>query len=226
MSRENMGFFWGNLPPAAGSFTGGKASREFSLCPKSSALQCLCVCYDGIGSLFQSPFGRQAALSLIEQENRMETQTRLGNRYERIYTQLQELLPKSRDIVAHMATAAALLHHKMPHYFWTGFYLLKHELLVVGPYQGPVACQVLAGPEGVCWAGVHRKETIVVPDVHRFPGHVACDSRSNSEIVVPLFREGGSVWAVLDVDSIRLDAFSEVDAAWLEKITRLLTPEP
>ena len=155
----------------------------------------------------------------------METQTRLGNRYERIYTQLQELLPKSRDIVAHMATAAALLHHKMPNYFWTGFYLLKHERLVVGPYQGPVACQVLEGPEGVCWAGVQRKETIVVPDVHRFPGHVACDSRSNSEIVVPLFREDESVWAVLDVDSIRLDAFSEVDAAWLEKIIRLLTPE-
>jgi GAF domain-containing protein len=156
----------------------------------------------------------------------METQTKLDSRYERIYAQLRELLPKSRDRVAQMATAAALLHHKMPHYFWTGFYLLKHNRLVVGPYQGPVACQVLEGPEGVCWAGVHRKETVIVPDVHRFPGHVACDSRSQSEIVVPLFKEDGSVWAVLDVDSRRLDAFSDVDTVWLEKITRLLAAEP
>jgi len=155
----------------------------------------------------------------------MDAKTRLGNRYERIYTQLRELLAKSRDSVAHMATSAALLHHKMPHYFWTGFYLLKEGRLVVGPYQGPVACQVLEGPAGVCWAGVHGKETIIVPDVHRFPGHVACDSRSNSEIVVPLFREDGDVWAVLDVDSTRLDAFTDVDASWLEKITGLLRPE-
>jgi GAF domain-containing protein len=161
----------------------------------------------------------------IEQEKAMDAQTRLANRYERIYTQLRELLPKSRDGVAHMATVAALLHHKMPHYFWTGFYLLRQKRLVVGPYQGPVACQVLEGPEGVCWAGVHREETLIVPDVHRFPGHVACDSRSSSEIVVPLFTEDGKVWAVLDVDSTRLDAFSDVDADWLEKITGLLRPE-
>ena len=223
--KRKYGVFLGKPPARSGFLHRGKASREFSMCPESSVLQCLCMCYNGTGSLFQSPTGRQAAPSLIEQEKRMETQTMLGNRYERIYMQLQELLPKSRDIVAHMATAAALLHHKMPHYFWTGFYLLKHERLVVGPYQGPVACQVLAGPDGVWWAGFNINETSVVRDVHRFPGPVACDSRSNSEIVVPLFREDESVWAVLDVDSIRLDAFSEVDAAWLEKITRLLTPE-
>ena len=110
----------------------------------------------------------------------METQNRLEGRYRRLYSQLRELLPKSQDGIAHMATVAALLHHKIPHYFWTGFYLLKAGRLVVGPYQGPVACQVLEGPEGVCWAGVRRRETVVVPDVHLFPGHVACDSRSRS----------------------------------------------
>ena len=154
----------------------------------------------------------------------MDTAARLDKRYERIYTQLRELLPKSQDLTAHMATVSALLHHKMPHFFWTGFYLLKDQRLVVGPYQGPVACQVLEGPDGVCWAGVLRKEVVLVPDVHRFPGHVACDSRSNSEIVAPLFTEGGDVWAVLDVDSQRLDAFSEVDASWLGKITQLISP--
>jgi GAF domain-containing protein len=174
---------------------------------------------------FSIPHRLAAAPSPIEQEKRMESLSRLEKRYERLYTQLQELLPKSRDSVAHMATTTALLHHKMTHYFWTGFYLLKRKRLVVGPYQGPVACQVLEGPEGVCWAGVNRKETVVVPDVHTFPGHVACDSRSNSEIVVPCIREDGTVWAVLDVDSTRLDAFSDIDATWLEKITRLLKPE-
>jgi GAF domain-containing protein len=161
--------------------------------------------------------------NFIEQESSVDTATRLDKRYERIYTQLRELLLKSKDHVAHMATVIALLHHKMPHFFWTGFYLLKDKRLVVGPYQGPVACQVLEGPEGACWAGVLSKAVVMVPDVHCFPGHVACDSRSNSEIVVPLFTEEGEVWAVLDVDSQRFDAFSEVDADWLEKITQLLS---
>lgn len=155
----------------------------------------------------------------------METQNRLEGRYRRLYSQLRELLPKSQDGIAHMATVAALLHHKIPHYFWTGFYLLKAGRLVVGPYQGPVACQVLEGPEGVCWAGVRRRETVVVPDVHLFPGHVACDSRSRSEIVVPLFdAKKDRVWGVLDVDSREPDAFSQLDALWLEKITGLLEP--
>jgi L-methionine (R)-S-oxide reductase len=155
----------------------------------------------------------------------METQNRLEGQYRRLHSQLQELLPKSRDGIAHMATVAALLHFKLPHYFWTGFYLLKAGRLIVGPYQGPVACQVLEGPEGVCWAGIQRRETVVVPDVHRFPGHVACDSRSNSEIVVPLFNKEGGVWGVLDVDSLQPEAFSLVDARWLEKITKLLDPD-
>ncbi len=153
----------------------------------------------------------------------MDPHGRLEKLYARIYDQLQDLLNKSRDPVARMATIAALLHHKMSHYFWTGFYILKGDRLVVGPYQGPVACQELEGPGGVCWAGVQRKETVIVPDVHRFPGHIACDSRSNSEIVVPIIPDGGRVWGVLDVDSRRLDAFSDIDAVWLKKIIRLLS---
>ena len=121
-----------------------------------------------------------------------------------------------------MATIAALLHHKMPHFFWTGFYMLFEGNLIVGPYQGPLACQVLEKEKGVCWASISRKKTLVIPDVHAFPGHIACDSRSNSEIAVPLFEDIGSVWGVLDIDSKEFDAFSELDGYWLEKITKLI----
>ena len=152
----------------------------------------------------------------------MSDKENLAKRYERIYDQLQELLTKTENKVARMATAAALVHHKMPHFFWTGFYTLVEGELIVGPYQGPLACQVLEKKKGVCWAGVERKETIVVPDVHKFPGHIACDSRSNSEIVVPLIDPDNQVWGVLDVDSRKLDAFSEVDRDWLERITKLI----
>ena len=152
----------------------------------------------------------------------MAEKEHLSKRYERIYHQLQELLTETENKVARMATAVALVHHKMPHFFWTGFYELDEGELIVGPYQGPLACQVLEKKKGVCWAGVERKETIVVPDVHKFPGHIACDSRTNSEIVVPLFNPDGQVWAVLDVDSRKLNAFSEVDKDWLERIVKLI----
>jgi len=121
-----------------------------------------------------------------------------------------------------MASITALLHFKMPHFFWTGFYILQGEELIVGPYQGPLACQVLDKKRGVCWASLESKKTIIVPDVHKFPGHIACDPRSNSEIVVPLLTEEGQAWAVLDVDSRQFNAFSEVDRNWLEKIVKLV----
>jgi L-methionine (R)-S-oxide reductase len=152
----------------------------------------------------------------------MTDKEHLAKRYERIYNQLQELLTKTENKVARMATAAALLHHKMPHFFWTGFYILVEGKLIVGPYQGPLACQILEKKKGVCWTGVERKETVVVPDVHKFPGHIACDSRSNSEIVVPLFNPDDQVWGVLDADSRKFDAFSEVDRDWLERIVKLI----
>ncbi|MGD2295103.1 MAG: GAF domain-containing protein [Candidatus Aminicenantes bacterium] len=152
----------------------------------------------------------------------MITEEQLARRYQRIHKQLEELLTKTDSTTARMSTIAALLFHKMPHFFWTGFYLLNRGELTVGPYQGPLACQVLEKEQGVCWAGLREKKTIIVPNVHEFPGHITCDSRSNSEIVVPLFDEKDQTWGVLDVDSQKLDAFSDVDREWLEKIVRLI----
>jgi GAF domain-containing protein len=121
-----------------------------------------------------------------------------------------------------MATVAAVIHHKMDGFFWTGFYLLSDGTLLVGPYQGPVACQVLDKDTGVCWTGINEQKTIIVPDVEQFPGHIACDSRSKSEIVIPVRNKDGQVIAVLDVDSKHLDQFDEIDAAGLEKIVGLI----
>lgn len=154
------------------------------------------------------------------------TEAQLTARYDRIYEQLDALLntgPKqTEDPIARMATICALLAGKMPHFFWTGFYLHKGQQLVVGPYQGPLACAVLPGPEGVCWAAFSENQSLLVPDVHAFPGHVACDSRSQSEIVVPVREPAGNAVGVLDVDSDQADAFSEADRVGLEKIVDLV----
>ena len=145
-----------------------------------------------------------------------------ANRYLRIYNQLKELLGKSDDPDARMATVIAVLHHKMESFFWTGFYCLTKGELTVKSYQGPVACQVLENNTGVCWAGINQGKTIIVPDVHQFPGHIACDSRSKSEIVVPLKNAKKKIIGVLDVDSTSLNAFDQTDAEWLEKIVALI----
>ncbi|UCE39760.1 MAG: GAF domain-containing protein [Candidatus Aminicenantes bacterium] len=155
----------------------------------------------------------------------MTEEEKRSARYERIYTQLEDLIRNTGNIISLMATVAALLHHKMPHFFWTGFYILDENDLIVGPYQGPLACQVLEKNKGVCWAGIIRRSTVVVPDVHKFPGHIACDSRSKSEIVIPLLDQNNQPWAVLDVDSQKHDAFTEIDKQWLEKIVRLIPPQ-
>lgn len=149
------------------------------------------------------------------------TNSKKAERYERIYNQLQERVEATKDETARMATIASLLHHKFSTFFWTGFYLLRDGELTVGPYQGPLACLVLKKDVGVCWAGVNRAETVVVPNVHEFEGHIACDSRSNSEIVVPL-KKGGEVVGVLDVDSEKFENFDDVDSLWLEKIVNLV----
>lgn len=145
-----------------------------------------------------------------------------AGRYSRIYSQLEELVKKSDNPISHMATVIAVLHHKMDYFFWTGVYLLQDGKLLVGPYQGPVACQELAQNKGVCWAGINQNKTMVVEDVHLFPDHIACDSRSNSEIVVPLRNNNGEIIGVLDIDSKDLNSFDEVDAEWLEKIVGLI----
>jgi len=143
-------------------------------------------------------------------------------RYERILAQLAGLLVKTPDLQARMATVAALLYHKSDRYFWCGFYRLLEGDLVVGPYQGPLACQVLARGRGVCWEAVRRNETVIVPDVRQFPGHIACDPRSLSEIVVPVRDKLGTIVAVLDIDSDQTGRFDGADALGLERIVELL----
>lgn len=149
---------------------------------------------------------------------------RRAGRYERIYEQLKGLIQgKSPDLTAAMATICAVLHHKMPHHFWTGFYFVAgDDRLHVGPYQGPVACQILKD-QGVCVHCAQTKEPVVVPDVEQFPGHIACDARSRSEIALPVLK-GDQVVAVLDVDSDKLNQFDGDDVAPLAKIVRLLEP--
>ncbi len=149
-------------------------------------------------------------------------QNKKEGRYTRIYHQLNELVKKSNSTNARMATIIAVLHHKMEYFFWTGFYLIEDEEMTVQMYQGPAACQILERNKGVCWAAFNQQQTIVVENVHQFPGHIACDSRSNSEIVVPFKNRSGEITGVLDVDSKSRAAFDHIDARWLEKILELI----
>ena len=143
-------------------------------------------------------------------------------RYQRFYVQLEKLLIKTEDPVARMASICAVLHHKMDYYFWTGFYILKKGKLIVGPYQGPVACQELEKDKGVCWAAINSGAPVVVPDVHLFPDHITCDSRSKSEITIPVFDHQQHITAVFDVDSDQINSFSQVDLEQLERIMELI----
>ena len=152
----------------------------------------------------------------------MMEKSKKEKQYERLLGQISDLLKDKDYPIARMATIVAVLHHKIDYFFWTGFYLLTDGELIVGPYQGPVACIFLEKDKGVCWTGVNRGETIIVQDVHAFPGHIACDSRSNSEIVIPLKTSEGDVIGVLDVDSKEHASFDETDARWLEKIVDLV----
>jgi GAF domain-containing protein len=143
-------------------------------------------------------------------------------RYSRIQHQAGELFRKNEDPRARMATLNALLYHKMEGFFWVGYYLLKDGRLIVGPYQGPLACLELAKDKGVCWAGINQQRTIIVRDVHDFPGHIACDPRSKSEIVVPVKNKSGIIIGVLDIDSNRIGNFDETDAENLERMAAML----
>lgn len=143
-------------------------------------------------------------------------------RYKRIEKQLEELFTKVQNPISRMATISALLHHKFDYYFWTGFYLLDAGELYVGPYQGSLACMHLAKNTGVCWAGIRSGKPVIVGNVHEFPGHIACDSRSKSEIVVPLLNADNRITGVLDVDSKNFDSFDEIDAQNLVKIVNLV----
>ena len=141
-------------------------------------------------------------------------------KYQEIYKQIESVVGGETDQIANMANTAALLHEAFG-FWWTGFYIVKGGQLVLGPFQGPVACTRIGFGKGVCGTSWSRRETIVVPNVHEFPGHIACSSLSQSEIVVPMFRDN-AVYAVLDIDSKELSTFDETDKDWLEKIVRLL----
>ncbi len=125
------------------------------------------------------------------------------------------------DDIALMATINSVLANRFSHYFWTGFYRVCGDRLVVGPYIGTLGCLQIAFGKGVCGTGAAKRETLIVPDVGKFPGHIACDAASKSEIVVPVFGPGDELIAVLDVDSDQLDAFDETDRQGLERIARL-----
>jgi GAF domain-containing protein len=143
-------------------------------------------------------------------------------RYERLYAQLKELLAKSPTFLARLATINAVLYHKMPHFFWVGFYLLREKKLTVGPYQGPLACQELEYPRGVCWRSIIDETPVIVKNVHDFDGHIACDARSKSEIVIPVLNEKKEVMGVLDIDSDKFETFDESDQKGLQRILGLL----
>ncbi len=143
-------------------------------------------------------------------------------KYVRIKEQIKELVKDIKSPLSRMATINALLHHKMSGFFWTGFYLLDKGELLVGPYQGTLACILLKKDTGVCWAGINRRETVIVPDVEQFDGHIACSSLTRSEIVVPVFNASGEVVGVLDVDSREPDHFDDTDRKYLEEIVHLV----
>ena len=140
--------------------------------------------------------------------------------YESLFRQIESVIEGEDDAIANMANASSLIHEAFG-FWWTGFYIVKDGVLVLGPFQGPVACTRIPYGKGVCGTAWERQETVVVPDVHLFPGHIACSSLSRSEIVVPIF-DGTTVKAVLDIDSKELATFDETDSHWLERITSLL----
>ena len=143
-----------------------------------------------------------------------------SERYALLLQQIRSLTEGESDVTANLANAASALHEAFG-FWWTGFYLVRGEQLVLGPFQGPVACTRLPFGKGVCGTAWQRRETVVVPDVEAFPGHIACSSASRSEIVVPLMK-GGDVMGVLDIDSRELAAFDAEDAAGLAPIAALL----
>lgn len=141
-------------------------------------------------------------------------------RYEVLYASMKALLESERDVIANMANVAAVLKEHFG-FFWVGFYLVKDNELVLGPFQGPVACTRIAFGKGVCGTAWKERRTVVVPDVEAFPGYIACSALSRSEVVIPIMHKE-EVIAVLDIDSDQLDFFDESDVFYLEKMVSLL----
>lgn len=140
--------------------------------------------------------------------------------YKMLFPQMQSLIGNETDMIANMANMAAALKQTFD-FFWVGFYIVRDNQLVLGPFQGPIACTRIKQGRGVCGTAWSEARTLIVPDVDKFPGHIACNSASRSEIVVPL-KKNDSVYAVLDIDSDTLNSFDETDKQWLEKIVGIL----
>lgn len=143
--------------------------------------------------------------------------------YQLLVSQIRALIQGETDGVAVMANVCAAIHDTM-HFWWTGFYRVHQGELLLGPFQGPVACMHIAFGRGVCGTAWKEQRTVIVPDVEQFSGHIACSSLSRSEIVVPVFSADGAVVAVLDIDSTQLSTFDDIDRQYLEAICQLLTP--
>jgi L-methionine (R)-S-oxide reductase len=144
--------------------------------------------------------------------------------YEQAIQAIEATLAGETDLLAAMATVVCLLHYTFDTYFWTGFYRrMGPERLLIGPYQGTLGCLEITFDRGVCGACARSGQTVIVPDVHQFPGHIACDAASKSEIVVPVFDRTGRLIAVFDVDSDQYDAFDELDQRYLEQVMALLS---
>jgi len=148
------------------------------------------------------------------------TSTDKAEQYQSLIPQIEALVAGEPDLIANLANICAALKEQFK-WFWVGFYLVKDNELVLGPFQGPVACARIAYGKGVCGAAWQQQKTLVVPDVEAFPGHIACSSLSRSEIVVPVFKDGNIV-AVLDVDSEEPDQFDKIDAQYLEQLIMLV----
>ena len=167
--------------------------------------------------LTQNPKAMAEELNIIEGTKE--------EKYEALLKQIESVVADESDLVANMANVASMIHETF-HFWWTGFYrVISDKELVLGPFQGPLACTRIRKGRGVCGTAWAEAKTQVVPDVDLFPGHIACSSASRSEIVVPLFDEKDEVYAVLDIDSAELNTFDETDKVYLEKIADLMKKE-
>lgn len=151
----------------------------------------------------------------------IDTSLTKEERYVQLLPQVKALMADESDLIANMANVCGALKFSMEGFFWVGFYFVKGGELVLGPYQGPVACTRIQIPNGVCGKAAESMEAIIVPDVEKFPGHIACSSLSKSEIVIPIIRNG-KVLAVLDVDSDRLNMFDKTDEKYLSEICAMI----
>ena len=144
-----------------------------------------------------------------------------AQKYQMLVSQIASLIEGEDDQIAMMSNVAAAIHQEMK-FWWTGFYRVVGDELLLGPFQGPVACMHIPFGRGVCGTAWQRQQTVVVPDVDQFPGHIACSSQSRSEIVVPVFSPDGKVTAVLDIDSENLATFDDLDRQYLEQICQMI----